>query len=65
MTHRIRFLMAVLLATPWVGGLTGASPNGPEFEERAHRLEAQVIAPCCWTQPVRAGDPRFVCRTLR
>jgi len=52
MTHRVCFLMAVLLATPWAGGLTCASRYGPELEERAHRIEAQLIAPCCWTQPV-------------
>ncbi len=44
----------VLLGLVWSLGLqpVAAPTLDPALEREARRLETQLIAPCCWTQPV-------------
>jgi cytochrome c-type biogenesis protein CcmH len=41
-----------VLAVLSVGQLNAAFQLSPELEERARWIESELIAPCCWTQPV-------------
>jgi|WetSurMetagenome_2_1015567.scaffolds.fasta_scaffold71482_1 cytochrome c-type biogenesis protein CcmH len=42
---------AVLTILP-IGQLSAASQLSPKMEEQARQIESELIAPCCWTQPV-------------
>jgi len=44
------FLAGLVLLPPC--GLRAAQPLAPELETRARKIESELIAPCCWTQPV-------------
>ena len=43
----------MLSALVFVVAVTAApAPLSPDLEQQAHSLEAQVVAPCCWSQQV-------------
>jgi len=48
---RLYCWLAVLVILP-IGQLGAASQLNPGLEEQARRIESELIAPCCWTQPV-------------
>jgi cytochrome c-type biogenesis protein CcmH len=44
-------MLVIVMGVTLALSLSGASGN-PALEEKAREIENELIAPCCWTQPV-------------
>jgi cytochrome c-type biogenesis protein CcmH len=52
--HLFRICMALILGMLWVAAALGA--DDAQVDKKAREIEDNLIAPCCWSQPVSEHD---------